>query len=98
MSFALWLVWLTPTDKSKKPAYSLFGIQLFLNLIWSALFFSLKCPLCALIDIVLLLVFILATMRSFQIIRPIAAYLMLPYIFWVMFATRLNASVWMLNQ
>ncbi len=98
MAFAMWLVWLTPAAKSKTPAYACFSIQLLLNLAWSALFFTFRCPLCALIDIGLLLISILATMRCFQLIRPLAAYLMLPYFLWVVFAAYLNATIWWLNS
>ncbi|HZH26721.1 MAG TPA: TspO/MBR family protein, partial [Azospirillaceae bacterium] len=63
---------------------------------WSVLFFGLRQPASALAAIVFLLVLILATMAAFHRNRPVAAWLMLPYLAWVAFALVLNAAiVWM---
>lgn len=98
MAVALWLVWRAPTSRPKKRAYWLFGAQLFANLIWSALFFSLNCPLCALVDILLLWLLIVATMVSFHSIRPLATYLLIPYLIWTSYAVALNGAIWQLNR
>jgi len=75
----------------------LFGIQLALNLLWSIIFFGLKNILLALIEIVILWFFILATTIKFWQIDKRASYLLTPYLAWVSFAAVLNFSIYLLN-
>lgn len=98
MAFSLWLVWKEPTTAPKAMAYRLFAAQLCVNLIWSALFFTFECPLCALIDIVVLWLLVAWTIASFYAIRPLAGFLLIPYLLWVSYAMALNASIWYLNR
>jgi len=91
MGIALYLVW------GKQPAMKLFGIQLILNILWSALFFGLKQPLIALIEIFVLWYFIYKTTIEFYKINKTAAYLFIPYLLWVSFAIVLNLSIVILN-
>lgn len=74
-----------------------FGFQLLLNAGWSLLFFGLKEPLWALIDIVALFIVLLITIRWFKIVSDRAAYLLIPYAVWVLFAAVLNFEIWRLN-
>ena len=76
----------------------LFGIQLLLNAVWSGLFFGLRSPGAALIDIVLLWCAILATVIAFWRHSALAGWLMLPYQAWVSFAVALNLAIWDLNR
>ena len=78
-------------------AGGLFAVQLFLNFIWSYMFFGLQSPTYAFIVIALLWVAILATILTFLRISRIAAYLLVPYILWVSFASILNYSIMILN-
>lgn len=73
-------------------------VQLVLNALWPALFFGLKNPAVALVEIVLLLAGILATILIFRQRSQAAALLMLPYLAWVGFATYLNAGIWLINR
>lgn len=98
MGVALWLVWRAPPSPLKKGAYWLFGAQLFTNLIWSALFFTLHSPLSALIDLLLLWLLIVGTIVTFYRVRPLAAYLLLPYLIWTSYALALNGAIWQLNR
>jgi len=75
-----------------------FAIQLALNALWSYLFFGLKNPLLALVEIVLLWLMIYETYIKFVRINKFSGYLFVPYLLWVSFATVLNASIWWLNQ
>jgi benzodiazapine receptor len=75
-----------------------FIIQLTLNAAWSLVFFGLKNPLLALIEIVLLWLMIYETYIKFAKIDKIAGYLFIPYLLWVSFATVLNASICWLNR
>ncbi len=74
-----------------------FFVQLFLNAIWSIIFFGLQNPGWALVDIVLLWLAIVWTMVVFYKISKPAAYLLLPYFLWVSFASYLNFAIWFLN-
>lgn len=98
MGVSLYLIWKKGQEKyNVKFPLSLFGIQLFLNLLWSILFFGLHSPILGLVCIILLLFSIAATIFSFHKISKNAAYLLIPYLLWVSFASILNAAVWMLN-
>lgn len=83
---------------SVKKALLFFWIQLALNALWSVLFFAMKNPLLALIEIVLLWLLIYETYVQFKKIDKIAGLLFIPYLAWVGFATILNASLWWLNR
>jgi translocator protein len=74
-----------------------FGFQLLLNAAWSLLFFGLKEPLWALIDIVALFIVLLLTIKWFKVVSNTAAYLLVPYAVWVLFAAILNFEIWLLN-
>ena len=91
MAISLYLVW----QKGKFPL--IFIIQLFLNFLWSYIFFGLHLPLLAFIDIILLWIFILLTIINFTAINKTAAYLLYPYLGWVSFASILNLFVVLLN-
>jgi len=81
-----------------KKALLFFAIQLVLNVLWSFLFFGLKNPLLALIEIALLWLMIYETWMLFSKIDKIAGYLFIPYLLWVAFAAVLNANIWWLNK
>jgi len=75
----------------------LFLLQLLLNVAWSAVFFRLRSPGPAFVEIVMLWLAILATMIEFWRAVPLAGLLLLPYLIWVSYATALNYSIWRLN-
>lgn len=85
-------------DKSVNSALILFAVQFILNILWSILFFGLKAPLFAFIEIIFLWLFILMTILSFIKINKLAGYLLVPYIVWVSFASYLNLMVYLLNK
>jgi translocator protein len=85
-------------DKVVRIALVCFIVQLFLNAIWTPLFFGLRSALAGLIDIVLLLSAIDLTVILFLRISKPAALLLVPYMLWVLFATILNASIFILNR
>jgi len=100
MGIAAGLVWsrIDFQREAVRKALLFFVIQLVLNALWSLLFFGLHNPLLALIEIVLLWLMIYETYVKFGKIDKIAGYLFIPYLFWVSFATVLNASIWWLNR
>lgn len=97
MALAAWLVWRQGGWRQAKPALALYLLQLALNVLWSWLFFGWKQGALAFADILLLLVLIVATVVAFHRVRPAAAWLLLPYLAWVAFASALNFAVWQAN-
>jgi translocator protein len=99
MGIALSLVWHQGWNNPKvKTAMYIFGAQLVLNTLWSIIFFALKNPGAALIEIALMWLAILLTIFYFSKVSRLAAGLLVPYILWVTFATYLNYSIWQLNR
>lgn len=97
MAIAAWLVWRSAGLHRARGALVLFGIQLLLNLAWSALFFGLQRPDLALAEIAILWAAIAATAIQFWRHDRRAALLLVPYLAWVSFAVWLNAAIWWLN-
>lgn len=99
MAIALWLVWRDRDDDSKirRTAIRLFAVQFVLNLLWSPLFFGLHSPGAAFVDICLLWLAALASALAFGKVRPLAGYMLLPYVLWVSFALVLNGTIWLMN-
>lgn len=99
MAVALWLVWKHDTRESlKQRAMWVFALQLFLNFCWSILFFNLHSPELAFVDIVIMLITIAITIFLFYRISRPAAYLLIPYLAWVCFATILNYTLMTMNN
>lgn len=104
MGIAAYLVWKEGsgmTDikgrRDVRVALFAFGVQLVLNTFWSIIFFGLRSPGLALVEIALMWVAILATIVLFSRISKGAAWLLIPYILWVSFAAYLNYAIWVLN-
>ncbi|MEI2261967.1 tryptophan-rich sensory protein [Stenotrophomonas indicatrix] len=97
MALAAWLVWRQGGWRAAAPALALYLLQLALNVLWSWLFFGWKQGALAFADIALLLALIVATIVAFHRVRPAAAWLLLPYLAWVTFASALNYAVWQAN-
>ena len=72
---------------------NLFYVQLFLNAIWSWLFFSFHLPLIALLDIWLLVFINLKILLLILKEDKLAAFLFAPYIMWLFFASYLNLYI-----
>ncbi|HEU4339071.1 MAG TPA: TspO/MBR family protein [Planctomycetota bacterium] len=98
MGIAAWLVWRVGGFRAARTALTFFLIQLALNALWSWLFFGWHRGALAFADILLLWAMIVATLRSFWRISPLAGALLVPYLLWVSFASALNYSVWQLNR
>ena len=98
MGAAFFLIWREGFRKKEvRIAVYLFCFQLALNVLWSVIFFGLQSPLYAFVEIIVLWTVILITIAKFYPVSKKAAYLMIPYILWVSFATFLNYAVLMLN-
>jgi len=98
MGLAAWLVWREVGLSGGRAALGLFVFQLALNALWSYLFFGIHQPGLAFIEIVVLWLAILATTITFWRITATAGVLLLPYLFWVGFASVLNLKLWLMNR
>lgn len=97
MGIALARLWLGPVGQARTVALVLFFVQLGLNILWSPVFFNFEQLGWALVVIALLACAIIACMMAAYRVDPIAMYLLIPYLAWVLFATVLNTSIWQLN-
>jgi len=90
------LFWIWEKGLNKKALY-IFSFQLFLNALWSFLFFGFHFLFYSLIEIIILWITIAITIFMFFKISKKAGLILLPYIIWVSIATLLNYYVWILN-
>lgn len=74
-----------------------YNMQLFVNLVWSFFFFTFKWYLFSFIWILLLIVLVGIMIYKFFNISKISAYLQVPYLLWIIFASILNFAVYLLN-
>jgi tryptophan-rich sensory protein len=81
-----------------KAARNIYLLQLLLNFSWSIVFFGMHQILGALVVIVALLICIIVNIMAFSKISKPAAWLFVPYLAWVSFATLLNLSIYLLNK
>jgi tryptophan-rich sensory protein len=101
MGIAFYLIWEKSVDQSQKKlkdqAIKLFLIQLVFNTLWSIIFFGQQLLYLAFIEIVILWILILLNILKFKKLNPVSAYLMIPYLLWVSFASVLNLAFALLN-
>jgi benzodiazapine receptor len=98
MGITAWLVWKRGGFAGQRIALSLFLLQLLLNALWSPLFFGLRNPGLAFVDIVLLWLAVLVTVVAFWKAHSFSGALLVPYLAWVTFASVLDFAIWRLNQ
>lgn len=99
MGWASFLVWRSDAPQAEKQrALTLYGVQLAVNFAWPLLFFRAGLYGFALVWLVILLVLVVETMLTLGRIDRRAAWLLAPYILWLLFAAYLNAGVWLLNR
>jgi tryptophan-rich sensory protein len=98
MGVAFYLIWNKEAPKTtKRLAMTLWIIQLVFNFLWSFIFFKKHQLDWALGEILVLWFFILLTILFFARISKLAAWLMVPYISWVTFASLLTFYIYDLN-
>lgn len=91
MGWSLYLVW----TKNHKIIW--FWVQLALNIFWSILFFGLRNPWLAFVEIIILWFAIIKTILEFKKYNKTASILLLPYLAWVSFAAFLNFTIARIN-
>ena len=94
MAIGIWNVWIK--SKNINLVY-LYFIHLFFNTTWSVVFFGFNQIELALINLIVLILFIVILFRKYKVISKLSAYLMIPYFLWCCFAFLLNLNLIMLN-
>ncbi len=107
MGVSVWMVWKGRGTAPERGAgrgrgdaspLRVFLIQLALNAIWTPLFFGARQIGFAFIEIIVLWCAILATIIAFRRVSTTAAWLLVPYLLWVTFASVLNGALWWMNR
>lgn len=84
-------------DANKKQAYTIYLLQLIVNGLWSLFFFRFGWYLFSFFWIILLIVLVIIMIDRFYKINKTAGFLQLPYLLWLIFASVLNLSIYLLN-
>lgn len=98
MAVSAWLVWRKFDGRTTRIPLIWFGTQLFLNSVWSVLFFGMQKPAWSMVEVFFLWLAILMTIRAFWALSRWASLLLVPYLLWVSFASILNVAIWQLNR
>lgn len=97
IAVAGWLIYNSKKSDLRNIAISCYFLQLFLNFSWSFLFFYFQNPLLGFVDIILLVIFLGLTVKTAWHVSRLAAYLLLPYFLWTLYALTLNGAILHLN-
>ena len=99
MGISSYLIYSTTTTNNAKKfkALTVYGVQLILNAIWPFIFFNLQMFLLAYILILIMIALVIYMIYLFYDISKVSAYLQLPYLIWLGFASILNLAIFMLN-
>ena len=98
MGYSLYLVLKTEPSQTRTLVISLFAVQITLNFLWSLIFFRWHMLGLAFVEIVILWLCILLMALKMHQISSLAAWLQVPYLLWVGFASVLSGSLWWLNR
>ena len=94
MSIAIWKIW---KNSFNTRILKIYFIHLFFNSTWSIVFFGFHLIGLALVNLIIILIFIIFLMKKYLIRDKISFYLMIPYLAWSSFALILNSSIFLLN-
>ncbi len=97
MGFGAARMWIAEPSAARSRGLNLFIAQLNVNFFWSLIFFNAQAYGLALLWILLLAALVILMILAFTQVDPLAAWLQLPYLLWLLFATYLTAGVWFLN-
>ncbi len=90
IGLSFYFSWINVSSENKKMIIFLFSLNFILNILWSVLFFGLREPLFALIELGFLWLSILILILFLYKKNKLSSFLLLPYLFWVSFAALLN--------
>ncbi len=97
MGIAAYLIYQVPLSQERRQAITLYWVQMFVNFLWPIAFFRFERYGLSVAVILILVVLVAMTTLRFWKLNKTAGYLMLPYLFWLLFATYLNIGVAVLN-
>ncbi len=97
MGVSLFIIWRSNQGRKRNEALKIFAIQITFNFLWSFLFFRFNLVGVAFMDILVIWFSIVLMIFIFRRVNKIAAYLQIPYLLWVTYATTLNGAIWLLN-
>jgi benzodiazapine receptor len=97
MGISFYRILQSQDSELKRKAILIFCIQLVLNFCWSFLFFRFQMLAISFIEIIIMWISIATMIYTFTKIDKTAAYLQIPYLLWVSFASVLNGAIWFLN-
>jgi benzodiazapine receptor len=98
MGISFYLIWKQHVSAVRNQALLLFGMQFLLNFCWSFIFFRFHQTGWAFVEIIFMWIMIFSTILAFGKLSSTAAWLLVPYISWVSFASLLNGAIWYLNR
>lgn len=85
-------------SKKDDDTYKIYFIQLFVNSLWTVIFFGLNFRLLAFLWLFLLLILVIIMTIKFYRMDKRAGYLLIPYVIWLFFAGYLNLAIYILNR
>ena len=94
MSIAIWKIWINSFDLE---LLKLYFIHLFFNGTWSIVFFGFHQIGLALVNLIIIIIFIIMLMKKYLMRDRLSFYLMIPYFLWSSYALILNSSIFLLN-
>ena len=94
MAIAIWKIWISSFDTR---ILKFFFIHLFFNSTWSIVFFGFHLICLALVNLIIILLFIIFLMKEYFTRDKTSFYLMIPYLVWSSYALILNSSIFLLN-
>lgn len=99
MGISSYLICCNKTDKKFiSDACKSYVLQLVVNILWTLIFFRFNMYFIAFIWILLLIALVINMIIKFYKIKPLAAYLQIPYLLWLVFASILNFFIYVLNK
>lgn len=99
MGVASWLVWrrLDEQPAAAQNALCLYALQLLVNFAWSLVFFGARSLVGGVVMIALLLALLVATLVAFWPVSRVAAWLLVPYLAWTLFAGSISVALLVAN-
>jgi tryptophan-rich sensory protein len=99
MGIAAYKVWILKYENiDVSSAIFVYAIQLLLNFLWTIIFFGFKLYGLAFLELVILILFVILTIKRFYDKAGKSSILLIPYLIWLIYAGVLNFFIWMLNE
>lgn len=97
MGISAYLIYMSRDKRKSKSALRIYLIQLLLNGLWTTLFFRFRLFLFSFLWLLIIIAFVLAMIIKFYRINKWAAYIQIPYLLWLIFASFLNYEMYLIN-